>query len=326
MDKFDRIYALHTLLSQSRYPVSREKIEEELECSQATVERIIAEMRDYLNAPIKYSRTANGYSYSEAVGKYQLPGLWFNAAELHALLFTHQLLESLDPGLFQSHINPLKKKIEDLLSQQKLEKADIARRFRFIKIAARKVNPKHFSMVTNALVIRKQINIEYAGINNEQTTCRDISPQRLIYYRNNWYLDAWCHLRNQLRSFALERIKNSRLQNEMAKEIDEVTMNEHFTQSYGIFSGKPTNTAIVRFTGKAARWVAEEEWHPEQQGYTLPDGSYELHIPYCDPRELIMDILKYGDNAEIIEPDELRAIAIERLTKALNNYKKIPLP
>lgn len=326
MDKFDRIYALHSLLSHARYPVSREKIQEELECSRATVERIIAEMRDYLNAPIVYSRTANGYSYSNAVGKYELPGLWFNAAELHALLFTHQLLESLDPGLFQAHITPLKKKIEDLLSQHQIEKADIAKRFKFIKIAARKLNPKHFSMVTNALVIRKQLNIEYAGINSSSTTCRDISPQRLIYYRNNWYLDAWCHLRNQIRSFALERIKNSHLQDKSAKEIDDQTIDEHFTRSYGIFSGKPTNTAIVRFTGKAARWVAEEEWHPDQAGQILPDGSYELHIPYCDPRELIMDILKYGENAEIIEPKNLREIAIERLTKALGNYKKIPLP
>ena len=322
MDKFDRIFALHTLLSQARLPVPRKKIQEQLECSRATAERILSEMRLYLSAPIVYDRTANGYYYNESEGKYQLPGLWFNAAELHALLFTHQLLGSLDPGLFQTHITPLKTKIENILARQKLAKADIAKRFRFIKIASRQVNPKHFSMVANALVVRQQLHIEYAGIDRTAKTQRDISPQRLLYYRDNWYMDAWCHLRNELRSFALERIKTCRLLETKATDIDETALNEHFTRSYGIFSGSPTNTAVVRFTGKAARWVAEEQWHPDQKGQFNLDGSYELHIPYRDPRELIMDILKYGEDAEVIKPDNLRSLAVEKLTKALGIYQK----
>lgn len=322
MDKFDRIYALHTLLSQARLPVTRQKIQEELECSQATSERIIAEMRDYLFAPIVYNRDANGYYYDNTAGKYQLPGLWFNAAELHALLFTHQLLESLDPGLLEAHITPLKDKIEQLLTRQKMGKSDIAKRFRFIKIAARDVNPKYFSMVANALVLRQQMHIEYSGIDRKEKTQRNISPQRLLYYRDNWYLDAWCHLREQLRSFALERISQCNLLDTKAVDIDDKQLNEHFTRSYGIFSGTPTQLAEVRFSGKAARWVTEQQWHPEQKGQFNLDGSYELQIPYRDPRELIMDILKYGENAEVIKPESLREMAIEKLSKALGNYKK----
>ena len=99
MDRFDRIYDLHKLLSSSRYPVSREKIEQELECSRATAKRIIDSMRLYLDAPIKYDRSLNGYYYDrKQESLYELPGLWFNASELHALLSVQQLLASLHPA------------------------------------------------------------------------------------------------------------------------------------------------------------------------------------------------------------------------------------
>ncbi|OOY88703.1 HTH domain-containing protein, partial [Solemya velum gill symbiont] len=81
MDRFDRIYDLHKILSASRYPVSRKRLEDELECSRATVKRIIESMRLYLNAPIAYDRKLNGYYYETGNESgevmYELPGIWF---------------------------------------------------------------------------------------------------------------------------------------------------------------------------------------------------------------------------------------------------------
>ena len=104
MDKFDRIYALHSVLSTARIPVAKSLLEEKLECSHATIERIIKVMRLYLDAPIEYDRSANGYYYDlRSQQKYELPGLWFNASELHALLTTYHLLSHVEPGLLESH-------------------------------------------------------------------------------------------------------------------------------------------------------------------------------------------------------------------------------
>ncbi|MBL4711616.1 MAG: transcriptional regulator, partial [Gammaproteobacteria bacterium] len=87
MDKFDRIYALHGLLSRSRHPVSMAKILEELECAKATAKRIIEHMRLFLDAPITYQREHNGYVYdTQSEHPFELPGIWFNTSELHALL------------------------------------------------------------------------------------------------------------------------------------------------------------------------------------------------------------------------------------------------
>jgi predicted DNA-binding transcriptional regulator YafY len=75
MDSLQRIYKLHQAISTRRQPVSCQTLRDELECSRATVKRIIAEMRSYFNAPLEYDRSRNGYHYSSVDGQsFELPG------------------------------------------------------------------------------------------------------------------------------------------------------------------------------------------------------------------------------------------------------------
>ena len=97
-------------------------------------------------------------------------------------------------------------------------------------------------------------------------------------------------------------------------------LDQHLASSYGIFSGEPRGWATIVFSPKVARWVADEHWHSRQQGRFLPDGRYELKLPYSVPRELLMDILHYGADAEIIEPAVLREQARSLLSLALSQY------
>ena len=53
MSKVERLYHLHNILSQRRTPISRQDLMERLECSQATFYRLVAELRDYLGAPLE---------------------------------------------------------------------------------------------------------------------------------------------------------------------------------------------------------------------------------------------------------------------------------
>lgn len=166
----------------------------------------------------------------------------------------------------------------------------------------------------------KQLNIIYHSRSHDQQTERVISPQRLTHYRDNWYLDAYCHKRNALRSFAVERIVSSVLLDHAALEIIETELNEHFATSYGIFAGKANHTAVLRFTAERARWVADEQWHPQQQGEFMPDGSYELRIPYANETGLVMDILKHGAAVEVIAPQALRQTIMQNLRLAQEKY------
>ncbi len=297
------------------------EIQAALECSDSTARRALRLLRDRLGAPVEYDRTRNGYYYDTAnQGAFALPGLWFSAEEAHALLVSHQLLDNLQPGILTPHIAPLRTRLQALLTHRRYGNPDIAERIRILPMAGRPTEMKHFRQVASAVLARRQMSILYHGRERDQTTERRISPQRLVYYRSNWYLDAFCHLRNALRSFALDRLHPVEILDDPARDIPAEQLDAHFTGGYGIFAGKPQQTAHLRFTPEAARWVADEQWHPQQQGTILPDGGYELHIPYSDPRELIMDILKYGPDVEVLGPEALRQTIREKLSAALNNY------
>jgi proteasome accessory factor C len=321
VDKFDRIFELHNILRAHRRPVSLEFLQRKMECSESTARRAINALRDKLGAPIEYNREQNGYFYDQRQGQiYELPGLWLNAQELYALLISYNLLDQLQPDVLSGHIQPLKQRIENILQHQHLGSPELAQRIRIFQIAARPTDLDQFRRIASAVIERKQIHVLYHGRERDQTSDRTLSPQRLVYYRSNWYLDAWCHLRKSLRTFSLDRLHLVDVLAKAAKTLSDNTLDAHFTRAYGIFAGQPKHTAVLRFTPNAARWVADEHWHPDQQGQVLSDGGYQLTVPYSDPRELIMDILKYGADVEVLAPDALRDTAREKLREALNKY------
>jgi proteasome accessory factor C len=320
VDRFDRIFELNRILQAARHPVSRQRLQETLECSRATVKRLIEDMRLHLNAPIVYDRDHNGYKYDLADGAmYELPGLWFNASELHALLTVQQLLTSVEPGLLDPHLKPLQKRIADLLELQRPGFDGLSARVRIMQVGARR-GGRHFQTVAGALAQHQRLWIRYFNRSDDRHSDREVSPQRLTYYRDNWYLDAWCHLREGLRTFALDAIEAARPLSTTALPVADEGLDRHFAVSYGIFAGAPQQTAVLRFSPERARWVAKEHWHRDQTGQFLEDGRYELRIPYSNALELTMDVLRYGPDVEVVEPAILRDLIRDRLAAALARY------
>lgn len=127
--------------------------------------------------------------------------------------------------------------------------------------------------------------------------------------------------RNALRSFSVDRILRATVLDELAFDVPEEELDEHFASAYGIFGGGADKVAVLRFAAERARWVADEKWHPQQQGKWLPDGSYELRIPYQNPRELVMDIMRHGASVEVITPSDLREEVKEQLRRAFERYE-----
>lgn len=321
MDRFDRIYALHRLLAGRRTPLSRERIETELGCSRATAKRLIDDLRNILDAPVCYDRELNGYYIDRSAGqRVELPGLWFNAHEVVGLLMVTKLLSELRPGLLASELSPLRERIDRLASSARTGMRGLADRIRILPIAARTPRIEAFREAAEALASRRRLRVLYHGQERDAQTERWMSPQRLVYYRDNWYLDAWCHLREGLRSFALDRLHVAEL-GDAARELPESELDAHFASSYGIFAGPRVDTARIRFSPSAARWVADETWHPQQTSTVLADGGLELCVPYSDPRELIRDVLKFGPEAEVVRPKGLREEMKRLLGEALHKYR-----
>jgi len=321
MDKFDRIYELHRLLAGRRTAVPIETIMERLECSRPSAYRLLRVLREYLGAPVKFDAERDGYLYAPAPGEgpYELPGLWFNAKELQALAVFERLLEQLEPGLLAEHLRPLAQRVADLIEHRRLGLSEAPRRIRVLPIGARSAG-EHFRTLASATLQRRRLAIAYRSRSRDETTEREVSPQQLVHYRDNWYLDAWCHLRRALRIFSVDRIRAARELAEPAEEVPEQDLKEHFASSYGIFAGRANKRAVLRFSPERARWVADERWHSEQVGQYRTDGAYELTLPYRDERELVMDILRHGAQVEVVSPPALRKAVQAELRRALSRY------
>ncbi len=305
----------------SRRGVSFVEIQQRLEVSRATLHRDLRDLRERMHVPIICDRDTGFYRIDTSVERYELPGVWFSAGEIHALLSMQQLLAAFDAGsLLAEHVGPLRQRLLGMLESATDSADEIARRIRILSAAARHYAPQHFQHIAAALMERRRLSIQYVARSKGDTSQREISPQRLTHYRDNWYLDAWCHLRDELRSFAVDAIKTVKTLDVAAREIPEAELDAALGAGYGIFAGAQVQWATLIFTTERARWVAAEHWYPEQQGSFLDDGSYQLRLPYSNDPELIMDILKYGPDCEVVGPAGLRAKVVGLLKAAMGRY------
>lgn len=322
MERSDYVQKIHRRLRAARTVVSRASLLDELQVSSASFKRFLKYMREDLGMSIQSTRDPRGYRYiPDAQGNLpELPPLGFTAAEIFALLACQEVLQRLQPGMLDSELAALRRKLKQLLGKRQGGADQLAKRMRLLGVARRAPPPAVFGPVGQALGLRRQLAIRYEGRGRGATTERVVSPQRLVRYRDNWYLDAWDHDKAALRVFAVDRIRQVSLLSAPAEDLDDTQLDAHFASSFGIFSGPPTARAVLRFSVHRARWVADEEWHPEQVARWLDDGRYELEFPYGDARELLMDILKFGPDCEVVAPPELRAETRRLLAAAAACY------
>ena len=322
MERLERLYKIHQLLSERKTAVPFSLLMKTLGMSRASVKRDLEYMRSRFNAPIEYDREANGYRFGQARPgpRYELPGLWFSADEAYALLTMHTLLAELEPGLLEPHVKPLQARLRAVLGGEPAWK-DVEKRIRVFQPERRISTNQFFGLVATGVLKRQKLWIRHYNRKDDRETEREVSPQRLVHYRDNWYLDAYCHLREDLRSFAVDALRAAELREARAKEVPAAELDAHLGSGYGIFAGREVQWARLRFTPQAARWVSAQRWHPEQRGQVQDDASYLLELPYADDRELVMEILKYGADAEVLAPEALRLRVAAALAGASALYR-----
>ena len=341
MDRTERFYKIELLL-RSRGCVSFAALQAQLAVSPATLKRDLQYLRDRMSAPIVYDAFERGYRFAPAgagagaaagtdTTRHELPGLWFSENEIHALLTMHQLLAGLDDdGVLARHLQPLMERLQGMLGTDAGTARELMRRVKVMVTARRRVPSRHFELFGSALLQRRRLQLVYFKRSDRSSSEREVSPQRLVNYRNTWYLDAWCHASDGLRRFALDAVQGATLLEAKAKNVPLRELEAALDAGYGIYGGGGAKVkwATLVFSAEAAQWVANEEWHPQQEARWLDldggagpgTGRYELRVPYGDPTELAMDILRHGDSVIVTGDKALAAMIAQRLRSAASRY------
>jgi predicted DNA-binding transcriptional regulator YafY len=317
----EAITRLNTVLNDATIPLSKEVLAKKARLNERTMERHLKFLKERLGAPLHCDKRCNTYCYRNGSGeRFELPGIWFSKDELAALFSLRQLMGEIPEGALSSITEELWKRIEEVsLEEGQLPDNGWTKKVKVLPIGGRAVSNDVFRTTVDGLVHGRRLQITQKTLGKEPIS-REVSPLQIVRYRDNWYLDAWCHLREEFRSFGLSRIHDARTLDSKVVKKSPTALRDHFASSYGIFNGPADKVATIRFSGIAAEEVSKERWHSAQTGRNMGGGIYELDVPYHKDIELVMDILRWGELAVVIEPEGLREKVRKILESALKLY------
>ena len=320
MPKYERVQPLIDLLSSAHHPLSMQALCEKLDASRATVNRLLAFLRDERGLLIQYDRDRNGYHLQHdhaAATTAAATGL--SSVEAASLLEAITILEQIPPGLIRNSTTGIRSGLQRLCRHYLGDGSDKGR-IQLRMSHPRKASPTGFGAVLDGLRQECRLRFAYRSRAKDDSGTRTVSPVRLILYRSNWYLAAWCHDHEALRVFSLDRVSGVRPLDGKAYKPPARLIERELDTSYGIFTGEATHHAVLKFDPLSARWVAEEQWHPNAKAESLPDGGVRLSVPYRVETELVMEILRYGPGCEVQGPASLRRSVATALRKAASLY------
>lgn len=240
--------------------------------------------------------------------------------ELIMLVSLQHIMTKMTSDTLRTLYEPLYKRIARYLGTISKKYHDWQTRIKILDIHHRVIPEGIFSSLLLATMHQHTMQFWYEDSRGKNSD-RIVSPQQIVRYKDNWYLDAWCHTNSDLRIFSLDKITDLRHVNRKFIAAKPELLKKVYATSYGIFSGEPTNTAHIRLTGLAARYALREAWHPDQKRTTNSDNSVTLEIPYRKPEELIREILARGAEAEVLAPPELRKEIIAIIASTTARYQ-----
>ena len=177
--------------------------------------------------------------------------------------------------------------------------------------------------LTQAIAARRCVDIVYepasrAGARTE----RRVDPYAVVPNLHAWYLIGWCHLRDAVRIFKIDRIREITTADERFMPDPEFSVDEFLAAAWGMTRPPDQSPEQVEllFSTTAARWVAEEQWHPSQSLEWLDDGRLRFTVRVPVTEEFARWVMRYGRECTVVRPDSLRAWLVDQARAMIDGY------
>jgi predicted DNA-binding transcriptional regulator YafY len=249
----------------------------------------------------------------------------FSLTELMALYFSRDLLKALHNTVFQDSIESLFQKIRSTLPPQSVE---FLQNVQQTIQATQKQYKEHaksratIDKINAAALAKKSVSIVYFTMSRRKKTARTVDPYRIWYFNGTFYLVGYCHLRQEVRVFALDRIKRLAVTDNVFTVPEDFDVEDLFGASFGVFKGTPEQVT-VRFAPAVAGYIQERVWHASQRLQPQDDGSLIFEAEVAVNQELVLWILSWGSAAEVLEPQALRENLLAEARGMLARYARV---
>lgn len=299
-----RVIRMVELIRQQRYPTV-DRLCDLFQIKKRTALEDISFIKRELKLDIKFDRIRGGY-YDSNPGK-ELPKMDLTDEELFCLRLSSQSLTKQSNGSFEITLESALNKIDQRVPTPEEDSGNRpCPQVLFHQATIKKFPTRLFNDLHKACTESILTTITYKSAYTGQTLIREIEPYRVLVNNGSWYLIAYCCLRQSTRLFALHRIEKHELHDKRFPARPDFDVNLWLQSSFQIEHGDSLNQVKIRFSAKAAVYLQEKRWHPNQKHHEHNDGSYTLTVPSANLNEVKRWVLYYGAAAEVLEPKSLR--------------------
>lgn len=291
---------------------------EQFEISRRQAAREIEHMRIFFNAPVEYSNEYKGYYYED--DSFEFPVPMVSQEEVVSLIVAKRLSVTIPDDKRKRHLNAL---FNNLSAYFDLDITRLEKRISLKNVRYSKVLPEVFDTVLSALGKGRKLEITYRSVYKKESTQRVIHPLHLVLYMGSWHIMAFCESKKGIRDFALSRILVIRILEENIDEHPEAaSIKQDMDDAHGIFFEGERKRVVLRFNDRIAEFVREQVWFPGQEVTedSCGEGCLTLSFEVTDFREVEREILSFGADVEVVEPEELKQMVGEHIRRLAESY------
>ncbi|MEW6440769.1 MAG: transcriptional regulator [bacterium] len=306
-DQLARQWIIMQTLISSKRGKSVGELAADLDCHPRTVYRDL-EALQYAGFPI-YTEQVEGKNHWSVLDtlKHHIP-IPFSLPELMALYFSSDILKILKGTFFHDSLESLFQKIKTTLPPESLRYLSSVEKTLHVELRPYQEYDRFketINCVNEAALEKKSIDMVYFTMGRRKETSRKVDPYRVLFFNGTFYLIGYCHLRKEVRIFALDRIKMLHKTPESFEVPEDFDLGKFMKPSFGVFRGEPRKVRI-RFSAEVAGYIKEKIWHESQQIRERKDGSIVFEVEVAGTQEIKQWIMGWGSGAEVLEPKSLR--------------------
>lgn len=305
--KFDSLITILKKLDQKE-PVSVHSLMNDMEISERTAYRYIQTLMT-AGFPISYDRKKQSYVFDH---NYSLGKPNLTLEETLAL--------SLSKNFLKNFGATMEKSIDTIQDKLSVRKAEMPKHIILGLESIPTAVGSYIEAINRAISEYKRIEIAYKALYSDEESTRKVDPYYLLFRDGFWHLRGYCHLREELRTFVLDRIISLRLLDEhfLPKPI---SPEEELAGAFGTFVDGEEVDVILRFDPPMKPYILRKKWHQTQEIYEMENGQLEVRFHVNGIKGIKNWIYQWIPHVHIIAPEELRELARSEIEKAAKNFE-----
>jgi len=314
----ERMLRIHQELKSGKYP-NASSLARKMEVSTKTIHRDFDFMRDRMELPIEYDSSKFGYYYYQDVQAF--PTMQITEGELIAVLIAEKAMEQYRGTNFEKPLLSAFRKMEASLPDTiSLNLSDWEQTISFRTTAEPIIDLETFDLLAKATAQHKQLQLQYRKPGKRKAEQRIVDPYHLANINSEWFLFAYDHDRDDIRTFVPARIQSVQATGTKFTAPKRFSLEQRLRDSFGVHSGKGEYKVKIRFDSGVADYIREKRWHPSQEVKELKDGGLELRLKLSSLNEVQRWIMTWAGKAEALEPKELVEAIKSAASQLLENH------